>query len=628
MIDGIDGCGNTQELLRQLKTLTCGLNGTVGRQHIMLCGRNDLFVSNVFSDCLNITTTFTESEEDQAFYIDTEIDHINQLQPGSLFFSPQWTYANRLQDVLKRKGGGLFRWIEIQIDIFTNLRNDFMTADQIEDELSRLENHTADDELDKEYARLLDRLKKSKRNHERAIKMLRLVACLAGPLTIDALAEALTASEHDSSGIKLTLDDVRRILAGFVSERRWMRNSKGVNIYESTVHLAHSSVLEYLTNNKDDPEQFFTLAQQSEAASPCFSRISYQLQFSEGLFPSTESSSDQISTMEVLDFLAYSCCRWPKHCRRAFDEDNKCTLVELARDFIFSDAYPIWNSVVRYGVVHYDTDTHHLAPLHALQRLLDDVWHDSPSPKPGFVLTAFDLKELLDFSEIQALISLQDVKGAGTNLLSHSLLYATPSMVARLVELYPEQVKLSEGQEELLLAIKRTLAKVVKRLLKKGEVTHIVNGFGTPVLRDDYQFIEMRFNEYEQSLQIIRILLERGANFYQIYGDQTAWHLAAIYKTPGLLNLFIENARQLDEREQNGNVQRSLRMRDRFGRTPVDHATGANVQYLDDQLEEAVKRDGRVMYNVDSPAPMAQPRFTLAPPPPSPVPPPETPAAP
>jgi hypothetical protein len=99
-----------------------------------------------------MTTNAVDSSNDQGFFIDSEINRISQIRDGSLFFSSE-TYCDRLKDLLKERGGGLFRWIEIQIDIFS--KKPFKTPDEIEHELKRLENHTTHGELNKEYARLL-----------------------------------------------------------------------------------------------------------------------------------------------------------------------------------------------------------------------------------------------------------------------------------------------------------------------------------------------------------------------------------------------------------------------------------------------------------------------------------------
>jgi hypothetical protein len=235
------------------------------------------------------------------------------------------------------------------------------------------------------------------------MKMLRLIACSFEPLSVGDLAEAITASEHGKNRTKLALDDVRRLLVGFISERQpGVPESDQRHGSETLiVHLAHSSVLEYLMDDKANS----TLAQHSEAAFLCFSRISYVRESDAGLLPYSEENDSFEISRALSPFLIYSCTRWPDHCRRAFDEDGQCPLVETTRDFILSHKFRIWNDLIRY---------HNSSFPYRLKR----VWDKGPLAKPGFVIASFDLTELLDFSEIQALINLQDINDGNRTTLS------------------------------------------------------------------------------------------------------------------------------------------------------------------------------------------------------------------
>jgi hypothetical protein len=124
-----------------------------------------------------------------------------------------------LKDLLKRKGGGLFRWVEIQIVNFRE--RPFKTPNEIERHLERLERDTSDKELDDEYRTLFGLLKDSELDLDRAIRMLKFIACAIDSLTVDDLAETITAyeSEQGLSSEGVTPDDVRRILIGFIMER-------------------------------------------------------------------------------------------------------------------------------------------------------------------------------------------------------------------------------------------------------------------------------------------------------------------------------------------------------------------------------------------------------------------------
>lgn len=195
MIDAIDECKDPEGLLRKLKELALLLNKDADEDkplHLMLCSRDDLPITDYFHDCLTITTSPAKSKTDQTFYIEKEMDRMKRLKPGSLFFSSEKGYADRLKKILIEKAGGLFRWTQIQIEKFTKRYRD---EDEIEDEFERLESHTTELELNKEYTRLLDSLK-SGRNRDRATKMLRLLSCCFVPLITVASFGPLIAVLH------------------------------------------------------------------------------------------------------------------------------------------------------------------------------------------------------------------------------------------------------------------------------------------------------------------------------------------------------------------------------------------------------------------------------------------------
>lgn len=305
MIDGLDECRSPYELLTALQDLA----NTKKRLalHIIICGRSDLDVKERFPNCLSIATNSVDTKPDQAFYIDEEVEKICNERLASKFATSKKYFPNSLKKIWKAKGEGFFRWIEIQVQIFKVTR--FATEDQVQSELDRLEElaGVGDNELDSEYARLLELLDKLNRDGPRAMKILKLLACSTDLLTLHDLSEAITASELRSTPI--SADEVRQILVGFVHEEQ--HDGPGLycvsNHFSKTpaVRIAHSSVLEYLMRNRAD--EFSVSQQNTEAALLCFSLI-------ESLLPESKRGT---TYAEMSYFLAYSCLRWPVHCRRA-----------------------------------------------------------------------------------------------------------------------------------------------------------------------------------------------------------------------------------------------------------------------------------------------------------------------
>ncbi len=621
MIDAIDECENPHKLLLQLSSLRRHTKENVDTPlplHIMLCGRNNPRVSTFFSDCTSIATSYEKSGKDEEFFIDSEINNICDNQKGSLFCSPGKEYPTRLKDVLKRRSGGLFRWIEIQIDKFA--KDSFRDPDQIDDELEWLEQHTADDELDKEYARLLQLLSENERNRERAMKMLKLIACSFDFLTVNDLAEAMTASELGTNRTELTADVVRRILVGFITEtkspdltlRPQSHRPKGTkgdsmnirfylkNLDMPIIQLAHSSVLEYLTNEESNVEGFSLLSQHSEAALLGFSRIRALQNLS--TLPPTLAA---ISRDKPSFFLIYSCYRWPDHCRRAFDQDaeGECPLLEKTREFLLGDEYKLWNDIIR----HYLRRQSIAFEIPSNFADFDDVWTNGESAMPGFLIATFDLVELLEFSKIRDRIHLQDVNGNGTTLLLHLLRYSARSTISRMAELYPDEVRPSQGEITIVPAARRADVDVVRRLLDNGESIHARERNGQSALYEAVQkYSELSwfddFDGAEALQQTIRFLLQKGAYVYEVNSSGVSpMHYAVSTSIPVLLRLFVDHATQLERNGLHGSVQRLLRMRDDMGDTPGYSAITADERYLENELRDAVERDGRVMYDFDNP---------------------------
>ena len=244
MIDGLDECEDYDCLLNRLQKLQRPSLEQEGdkqdRLHLMISSRDDLIgVKDRFNDCLVITTSENNSRKDQITYIMKELNEQRKLRPGSLFFTAEENFSDRLQGILISKGGGLFRWIQIQIEFFT--RSFFRTIDEIEDEIVQVRQRSSHPDLDEEYSRLLNVLGRSKDNRKRAIQMLQLLTCSLEALSFADLGEAV--NEAMDGARKIQADDARRILVGFVTEYDSSEYGREEGMPEARpeVRLAHAS---------------------------------------------------------------------------------------------------------------------------------------------------------------------------------------------------------------------------------------------------------------------------------------------------------------------------------------------------------------------------------------------------
>ncbi|KAH7130742.1 hypothetical protein B0J11DRAFT_603123 [Dendryphion nanum] len=429
MIDALDECENAEDLLTFLKEIFLHIEDstTTGFLHMMLCGRSDLLVSDYFGQCHTITTNSTASLEEQHNYVETEVNRWSRIKDNSLFFKSEKNFPDRLKKILKNKAQGLFRWIEIQIQFFTQQR--FRTEKAIEDELNRLEKRTIHPELNKEYDRLFDLLKASEHDLQRAIKMLKLLSCLLIPLNVERLAEAITWSETNEYCTGLTGDDVRCILVGFISESEGNEDEGESPL----VTLAHASVMEYLTLGKSPAGCFTLSAQHSEAASLCIASITYATVFDIKDMPDS--------------FVIYSYFNWPYHL--------------ATKNFLLKDHDRWQRNISEYARRPRGTFFLITAPLkfrHSIQRSAEDTYE--------FLVAAFNLTALLEFPEIRQTIKFSAINAGGWNLFDVCFEFAIPSTFSSLLNLFPVDQVWNGEFTSLMVFIYQRFPEDVGKILK------------------------------------------------------------------------------------------------------------------------------------------------------------------
>ena len=530
--------------MEKLKELTVLLNEDADEHeplHLLLCSRDDQAITDYFDICLMIATSPIGSNEDQTFYIRSEIERMSRLKPGSLFFLSEKRYPDRLEKILMKKAEGLFRWTQIQIQKFTKR---FRDESEIEDEFEWFESHTTHPELNKEYARLLDSLGGSGRTKQRAIKMLRLISSSFVPLSVENLADAITASEHGMNCEQLKADDVRRILVGFITEIPIGQYVAHLYASKYLIRLAHSSVIEYLADAQFSAEDFSRLTLHSEAAQLCFSSL---IQGRQGEAPglSAIESSTYFSMAFGDDFFGYSCNYWHLHCRKAFMKDSTCALVQDASKFILSEGYLTWNRAVRE---HCD-----FRSPNAFLQWKDSFYSSSSYERPGFVIPYFGLLGLLEIPGICSIVDLQGENSQGTSLLFFALnLIRNRSITDCFMELYQNKVTwIDEVRIDLLAAGKNGL-KVVRRLPGSGQgnFTRDENGLTALHWAVLIYCLPSRTSpvELDSLILIIEFLLKKGANIYDAdnYG-RSAMHYA--YRR-NAQDLLIKHAKEWERRAE------------------------------------------------------------------------------
>jgi hypothetical protein len=534
MIDAIDECNDAEGLLETLKELMILLNERKKRRgylHLMLCGRSYLPVSDYFEKCFTILATSADSLKDQYFFIDREIDRTKKIKSGSLFVTSGKNFPERLGRILKKKGKGIFRWIEIKIEYFR--KHHFRDTREIEEQLDQLETSTKEPELYDEYKRLLNLL--SARQRACATTMLKFVASSFWPLSAVSVAQAITAQGFGTSNSDITAEDVRRLLVGFISEVpaqpqlpfsiiNWFyENERLLPRFEIprytddgdnfVLELGHASVLEYLVESMDKrttADDFSTSAQHAEAALLCFASISnwHRLE-STSNFPSI-LLSDGISIegyrKGLSDLFYYSCKTWPQHCKRAFPGDNSTHVIEKTRDFILSDSYLTWNSAIR-GIQRRKWGSSQIANEQ------NSVWHDPKLRMPGFVIIINGLTELFKFLEIHDIVSLSDNNGIGQDLFTVAVQFSKPGVMGHILQLFPGPVRWNGEWRPLYLAATKLHIEAVRALLDSRQDSALDTKSITKALQEAILEMSIYLDEDEVGIllwPIINLLASKG----------------------------------------------------------------------------------------------------------------------
>jgi hypothetical protein len=223
LIDALDECDNCDEVINILNSIKqeAGIN-------IFVTSRDEPHINHSLGDCIRVRLEARGDEvsDDIRNYIRTRLDTEAKLQ----WLSP--SFKENIEEVLLSKSGGMFRWVQCQIDQISPLR----TIRAIRKSLSDLP-----DGLDDTYERILMGVP---RHHIDVVrKILQWLSFATFPLELLELHDAIAIDpELDFLDEESQLSSPQDIfdLCGSLT----MVTSTG------TIQLAHSSVKEYLLSDK------------------------------------------------------------------------------------------------------------------------------------------------------------------------------------------------------------------------------------------------------------------------------------------------------------------------------------------------------------------------------------------
>ncbi|MCJ1263937.1 hypothetical protein MMC22_003808 [Lobaria immixta] len=309
-LDGVNECGNPDEILTPLKTIS------------NLCDNVHMFISSInekgIADCLQQMPRLTI----ETLHSWDIADDINMLVQANLETHPRLRYhtpqlKKEITLALTHGAQGMFRWVYCQLDLLSRLR----TPGAVRNALKSLP-----PTLDKTYEALLSRID-GEEDKKLTREILELLAFSLRPLTLLGICDYLQITPG-----MLVLDESKRL-----TDPKDVLNICGslLNLSGQFGHvtLAHHSVKSYLISDIKGDASYFRLSAldaHRNLAIKCLAYLSLE-EFSSG---PCETESGIMDRYQRYPFLGYASLRWAPHTQRL--EELGESLWGILKHFLFS----------------------------------------------------------------------------------------------------------------------------------------------------------------------------------------------------------------------------------------------------------------------------------------------------
>ncbi|KAE9375949.1 hypothetical protein N431DRAFT_404041 [Stipitochalara longipes BDJ] len=227
VIDGIDECSAPMELLRSLYNVWKNFP----RLKVFLTSRLDVEVNEVFHKIITVQSDYSKTSDDIREYITQELRRKDRRNKKVITKE----LAERMIVILVKRAQGMFRWVELQLDLLINSEwGRIKYQKDFENRLEQLELGSGKEvlaSLRDTYDLIYTRNTQGMHSQRVAEKALKWVLCSVRPLKIWELGAAVCVDGED----KVKTDLIVSICSNFFTV-----DPRGF------VQLAHLSVREYL----------------------------------------------------------------------------------------------------------------------------------------------------------------------------------------------------------------------------------------------------------------------------------------------------------------------------------------------------------------------------------------------
>ncbi|KAL8689587.1 MAG: hypothetical protein Q9218_004776 [Villophora microphyllina] len=300
VIDALDECRKPFELLECLGDI----HECCDNMRLFITARFGAPETRKLSDAVIITDLKTDS--DMKSFIKQEIKSDERRKESGM--TPE--QAVDLQQLLLHKAQGMFRWVELQLDLILDPENPTLHTKDVQAYLNRLQRSSDHPSLSLVYGELI---KHNTRNQPHsqylAAKALQWMLASLKPLNMDILIQAVAL---DSAGNRDPMVDERFLLR--ICSNLIIRATSGV------VKFAHRSVKEYL-RGRDLPQgfgdKFSTEKCHAQAAETCVTFVLTLGNESEWGHLPVDVRAEAPSVVKLTSFEVYACLFWAKHCEMA-----------------------------------------------------------------------------------------------------------------------------------------------------------------------------------------------------------------------------------------------------------------------------------------------------------------------
>ncbi|CAI7573132.1 unnamed protein product [Penicillium pancosmium] len=307
IIDALDECSDFFELLSHLVDISSACEGKV---KYLLSSRMNVPVNQFFSESATIEVG-QDGKEDVDFFIATEMErNLRRLTQCNAL-----DLRGNMTRVLSDRAQGMFRWVELQLNIFFNTKSPIKRRDAFKRKLEKLNKEVGVPVLADVYDDIYDIDTPEPEDRQVAERALKWVMCCKRPLSIEMMVKAVSYYDYEGNvDEQVTAAYILDICSNFI-----------IVDHNNMVQFAHLSVREYLMS--DTKLNYKSIDAHIQVAKTTLVYLA-----------ACSSTSNDAKNDKQDDLLEYAVVYWPLHCSWLRGQEEKhISLHNFLNNFLAAD---------------------------------------------------------------------------------------------------------------------------------------------------------------------------------------------------------------------------------------------------------------------------------------------------